>query len=68
MGRMTITVDEDLLVEVKKVSGASTKAEAIRLALQDFLRRQRLAGVLEHQGKIELTLDQASLKKLREDG
>jgi len=65
---MTITVDEDLLVEVKKVSGASTKAEAIRLALQDFLRRQRLAGVLEHQGKIELTLDQASLKKLREDG
>lgn len=68
MGRMTITIDEELVTEVKKVSGATTKAAAIRLALRDFLRRQRLADVLDHQGQIELDLNQETLKKLREDG
>lgn len=66
MARMTITIDDELVDAVKEISGANTKSEAIHVALQDFLRRQRLQRVLERQGKIELALDQEKLQALRE--
>ena len=66
MVRMTITIDDELVDAVKEISGASTKSEAINVALQDFLRRQQLQRVLERQGKVELALDQEKLPELRE--
>lgn len=66
MARMTITVDERLVTEVKKTLGVSTKAEAIRVALQEVLRRKRLAEALEHRGGVELALDQETLEQLRQ--
>lgn len=66
MVQMTITIDDQLVDAVKEISGASTQSEAIHVALQDFLRRQRLQRVLAQQGKIELALDQAKLQALRE--
>ena len=68
MARMSITVDEELVIQVKQALGAPTKTEAIRLALLDVLRRQRLAEVLRHQGQVEINLDQSTLQKLRESG
>ncbi len=65
MSRMTITVDERLVQEVKETLGVSSKAEAIRLALEDFLRRRRLNEALAHRGRIELDLDRATLEALR---
>lgn len=66
MVRMTITIDDELVDAVKEISGVNTKSEAIHIALQDFLRRQRLQRVLERQGKVELALDQDKLQALRE--
>ena len=68
MGRMTITIDEDLVSKAREALGTRTKAETIRLALREVLRRDRLAGALAHQGKVELALDQETLRKLRDDG
>jgi hypothetical protein len=45
-----------------------TKAEAIRRALEETLRRRRLERVLEHAGKVALDLDQDRLARLREEG
>ena len=68
MGRMSVTVDEELVTQVKEALGVATKTEAIRLALLDVLRRQRLAAVLRNQGQIEINLDLNSLRKMREEG
>ena len=65
MSRMTITVDKELVRQAQAVLGARTKAEAIRLALREVLRRDRLEEALAHQGKVELDLDQEMLRKLR---
>lgn len=68
MTRMTITVDEDLLEETRKAYDVKTKAEAIRRALEEALRRRRLEEVLSHAGRVELDLDQETLRRLREEG
>lgn len=68
MTRMTITVDENLVEETRKAYNVKTKAEAIRRALEDALRRQRLEQVLSHAGRVELDLDQETLRRLREEG
>ncbi|MFP3939017.1 MAG: type II toxin-antitoxin system VapB family antitoxin [Thermoanaerobaculia bacterium] len=65
---MTITVDEDLLEETRKAYDVKTKAEAIRRALEEALRRRRLEEVLSHAGRVELDLDQETLRRLREEG
>lgn len=66
MGRMTVRVDDDLVEEARKALGVNSRAEAIRRALREVTRRKKLAQALEHQGSIDLELDQASLRRLRE--
>ena len=68
MSRMTVTVDEELIEAAKDAMGVATKSEAIRLALEESLRRRRLERVLDHAGKIEIDLDQERLRRLRELG
>ena len=68
MTRMTITVDEALVEETRKARKARTKADAIRQALEEALRRRRLERVLDHAGQVELDFDQGKLRRLREEG
>jgi Arc/MetJ family transcription regulator len=68
MTRMTVTLDPDLLHEAQEVLGTATKADTLRRALEDVLRRDRLARALEHQGQIDLDLDLDRLAALREEG
>jgi Arc/MetJ family transcription regulator len=65
MSRMTITVDDVLLREAQKASGSATKTETIRVALEELLRKHRLAQALGHRGAVDLDLDQATLRQLR---
>ena len=62
---MTITIDDALVGAARKALGTASKAETIRLALHEVLRRERLSRALEHQGGVELELDQAALAALR---
>ncbi len=65
MGRMTITIDDDLVEETRRALGVSTKSEAIRTALKELLRRKRLEEASKHKGSIDLDVDQDKLKTLR---
>ena len=40
--RTTLTTNEELLEEVKTLSGAKTRKEAIEIALEEFVRRAKL--------------------------
>ncbi|NJL28624.1 MAG: hypothetical protein HC897_12410 [Thermoanaerobaculia bacterium] len=66
MSRLTITLDPTLLTQAQDALGAPSKAETIRRALVEAIRKHRLAEVLSHRGKIDLALDQESLARLRE--
>ena len=66
MSRLMIRLDNKLLDEAVRLSGARTKREAVELALQEFVRRRRLRQVLEHAGKIDLDLTVEQLWQSRE--
>jgi len=66
MSRMTITIEDELVEQVRKILSVRTKADAIRMALKEIIRKKRLSEALSHQGMIELDLDQDMLRKLRD--
>ena len=68
MQRFTVTVDENLLASAMKALGTRSKADTVRRALAEVLRRKRLADALKHQGQVELDIDQDGLQELRAQG
>lgn len=65
MTRMTVTLDPGLLREAQEALQATSKAETLRRALAEIVRRKHLQEALDHQGKIDLDIDQEGLAKLR---
>ncbi len=59
MGRLSVAVNDHLVAEVQRASGASTKREAFEIALTDYLRRKRLEelATLAGSGLIDMDLD-----------
>ena len=53
--RTTLAINRELLNEVKLLSGAKTKKDAVEKALVDFVRRKRAKKLLQLEGKIELS-------------
>ena len=52
--RTTLTINENLLDEVKALSGAKTKKEAVEKALEEFIRRKKARKLLDFEGKVEI--------------
>ena len=53
--RTTIVLNEDLLNEVKTLSGAKSKRDAVEKALEEFVRRRKARKLIELEGKMELS-------------
>jgi metal-responsive CopG/Arc/MetJ family transcriptional regulator len=68
MSRMTVTIDDALLEEAKEALGAESRAEAIRTALEEAVRRRRLAKALQLRGQFQLRGDLSELQRQREEG
>ena len=64
--RMSVTLDEVLLREARKLSGKKTKREVLDEALREFIRKKKRDKALQHAGKIKIDLTLKELKKLRE--
>lgn len=45
-------IDDALLREVRRLTGARTKREAVDLALRELVARYRRAGILTLRGKV----------------
>jgi len=64
----TLSIREDLLKEVRELSGAKTKKEAVERALEEFVRRRRAKRLIELEGKIDLSFTLSEfLEKRRKD-
>lgn len=68
MSRMTVTIDDALLEEAKEALGAATRAGTIRTALEEAVRRRRLAQALQQRGQFRLRGDLSELRRQREEG
>jgi Arc/MetJ family transcription regulator len=68
VSRITVTIDDSLLEEAQEALGAKTRAATIRAALEEAVRRRRLAEALRQRGQLELRGDLAELRSLREEG
>ncbi len=55
--RTTLDIPEALLDQVQAIAGAPTRREAVIIALDDYLRRQRLQRVLAAAGTLDLDVD-----------
>lgn len=61
--KMTMHIDEDVLAEVIKITGVSSKTRAVEVALTNMVRRHRLKEL----GRKGLGLTSAELKNVWED-
>lgn len=55
--RTTLAIKEELLDEVKALSGAKTKKDAVEKALEKFIKKRRQKDILALFGKIEMRED-----------
>jgi Arc/MetJ family transcription regulator len=53
--RTTLAVREDLIEEVKALSGVKTKKDAVEIALEEFVRRRKAKKLLDLEGKVDLS-------------
>ncbi len=54
--RTTITLDSSLVKSLQHVSGARSKAQAVLLAVQEYLRRRQIAKIKTLKGKLKFSL------------
>lgn len=64
MRRTNLVLDETLLEEATRLSGAKTWSGAVQQALQDFVRRAKARRILELRG---LGLWEGDLGEMRRD-
>ncbi len=50
--RTNIDIDDDVLREVQRLTGAKTKRAAVHLALRELVARHRRLGLLTLKGKV----------------
>ncbi len=61
--RTTLNIDDDTLASVMKETGASTKTEGVRQALEDYVRRKKIEKLIALKGKVKFDLDWKTLRK-----
>ena len=67
MAKTTVIIDDKLLDEAMRVSGAKTKKQAITTGLKELIRRKNLEALRQELGTFDLALSLDELEKLRND-
>jgi Arc/MetJ family transcription regulator len=55
--RTTLDLPEELLAQAMKVSNIETKTQVIITALEELIRKSRIAGLKEYKGKVVLDIE-----------
>ena len=55
--RTTLDLPQDLIQEAMDVTAARTKTQVIILALEELVRKTKIAGLKDFKGKIPLDID-----------
>ena len=63
--RTNIEIDDAVLSEVKRLTGAKTKREAVDIALRELVAQHRRAGILSLRGKVRWSGDLTASRRTR---
>lgn len=50
--RTNIVLDDELVAEAQRITGATTKREVVELALRELVDRQKRLGILALRGQV----------------
>ena len=64
----TVTLSSQLTDEVKRITGKTTKAEAVREALLEYVRGKRRNALLELRGKLDFRSTNDALEAEEDEG
>ena len=67
MAKTTVVIEDELLGEAMRVTGARTKRQAITTALKELIRRKNLEALRDEAGTYDLALSPEELEKLRDE-
>ena len=65
MPRMMVDLDDQLVAEAQRVTGARTKRAAIETALEELVRRRRAAELATLAGRVPIRLTRRALRAMR---
>ena len=65
MSKTTVVIDDKLLEEAMRMSGAKTKKQAITNGLKELIRRKNIEALRQELGTFDLALSLGDLEKLR---
>ncbi len=65
MTRITVEIDDKLLEEAKRLTGARTRRATIEAALRDLIRRHQTAALSGLASRIRIRLTRRDLKVMR---
>jgi hypothetical protein len=63
----TVTLESETVDEVKALTGARTKTEAVRQALFEYIRARRRQQLVALEGRVRLRLTNEQIEKLERD-
>lgn len=66
--RTTVTLSTNLIDDLMEEIPVKTKAKAVVLAIQDYLRRKKLLKLTKLHGKIRFDLDATEIRKINNRG
>ena len=55
--KTTLNLPDDLIKKTMKISGSRTKTAAIVTAMEEYIRREKLAEIIRMEGKLDFTDD-----------
>ncbi len=60
--RTTLDLPKELLAEAMELTEIQTKTKVIITALEDLIRKSKIAGIKQYKGTIDLDIDVNSLR------
>ncbi len=64
--RTTIDIPEKLINEAMKITKAKSKTELIKKALYNIIQKNKIKGLKNYKGKVDLDIDLNSLRDRNE--
>ena len=61
--RTTLDLPKDLIEKAMSATKARTKTEAIKIALENIIRQEKINKLIAYHGKISLDIDLDALRK-----
>lgn len=63
--RTTLDLPEDLLAEAMRATRIKTKTKVITTALEEMIRKRKIAELRRYKGTVDLAIDLDTLRKRR---